>query len=78
MRGRVESARQTQPRRSAGLKNTAMHANAEMRVAEIRQHCKLDEAGESLVQAAIGQMNLSACSKSKAEIPIFQPSIVFG
>jgi hypothetical protein len=29
-------------------------------VAEIRQHCKLDPAGESLVKAAMGQMNLSA------------------
>jgi hypothetical protein len=29
---------------------------------EIRQFCKLDEAGESLIRAAMGQMNLSACS----------------
>jgi magnesium chelatase family protein len=34
--------------------------NADMRVAEIRQFCKLDGAGESLVRAAMGQMNLSA------------------
>jgi magnesium chelatase family protein len=31
-----------------------------MRVAEIRQFCKLDEAGEGLIRAALGQMNLSA------------------
>ena len=30
-----------------------------MRVGEIRQFCKLDEAGESLIRAAMGQMNLS-------------------
>jgi magnesium chelatase family protein len=35
-------------------------SNADMRVAEIRQFCKLDEAGESLIRAAMGQMNLSA------------------
>lgn len=34
--------------------------NADMRVAEIRQYCKLDGAGESLIRAAMGQMNLSA------------------
>ena len=34
--------------------------NADMRVGEIRQFCKLDGAGESLVRAAKGQMNLSA------------------
>ena len=33
---------------------------ADMRVGEIRQFCKLDGAGESLVRAAMGQMNLSA------------------
>jgi magnesium chelatase family protein len=34
--------------------------NADMRVGEVRQFCKLDAAGESLVRAAMGQMNLSA------------------
>jgi len=31
-----------------------------MRVAEVRQFCKLDETSESLVRAAMSQMNLSA------------------
>jgi magnesium chelatase family protein len=31
-----------------------------MRVGEVRLFCKLDEAGESLIRAAMGQMNLSA------------------
>jgi magnesium chelatase family protein len=31
-----------------------------MRVAEVRQFCKLDEAGESLVRTAMSQMQLSA------------------
>ena len=31
-----------------------------MRVAEVRQFCKLDEAGDSLVRSAMSQLNLSA------------------
>ncbi len=33
--------------------------NADMRVGEVRQFCKLDEAGEGLIRAAMGQMDLS-------------------
>jgi magnesium chelatase family protein len=31
-----------------------------MRVAEVRKFCKLDEMGDSLVRAAMSQLNLSA------------------
>jgi magnesium chelatase family protein len=31
-----------------------------MRVAEVHQFCKLDEAGDSLVRQAMSQLNLSA------------------
>ena len=31
-----------------------------MRVVEVRQFCKLDEAGDSLVRQAMSQLNLSA------------------
>jgi magnesium chelatase family protein len=31
-----------------------------MRVAEVRQFCKLDEAGDNLVRQAMSQLNLSA------------------
>ena len=31
-----------------------------MRVAEVRKFCKLDEAGDRLVRAAMSQLNLSA------------------
>ena len=34
--------------------------NADMRVAEVCKFCKLDETGDSLVRAAMSQMNLSA------------------
>jgi magnesium chelatase family protein len=33
--------------------------NADMRVAEVRQFCKLDESGQALMRAAMGQLNLS-------------------
>jgi magnesium chelatase family protein len=71
IRGRVEAARVRQRERFDGQASGEQAAgrqrwqeraltNADMRVAEIRQHCKLDPAGESLVKAAMGQMNLSA------------------
>ena len=34
--------------------------NADMRVGEIRQFCKLQDEGQSLMRAAMSQMNLSA------------------
>ncbi len=70
IRGRVEGARKIQrarfavKRESTHQSRIAIHeslaCNADMRVAEIRQYCKLDGAGESLMRAAMGQMNLSA------------------
>lgn len=60
IRQRVEAARQKQRERFARIKSSNLFANADMRVGEVRQFCKLDEAGESLIRAAMGQMNLSA------------------
>ncbi|HEY5981838.1 MAG TPA: YifB family Mg chelatase-like AAA ATPase [Anaerolineales bacterium] len=69
IRARVETARKKQRERFGGTAMDAVRSsgrsnhvltNADMRVGEIRQHCKLDAAGESLVRAAMGQMNLSA------------------
>ncbi len=57
IRARVQAARERQQARFAG---TDIVNNSDMRVAEVRQFCKLDEAGESLVRAAMSQMNLSA------------------
>ena len=37
-----------------------MVCNADMRVGEIRQFCKLQDEGQSLMRAAMSQMNLSA------------------
>jgi len=60
IRRRVEAARQRQRERFSKIKSSNIFANADMRVAEVRQFCKLDEAGESLIRSAMGQMNLSA------------------
>src|SRR5512141_2452668 len=75
IQARVERARELQRRRFAGSQQSDSRrsdsrkaggealrvvCNADMRVAEIRQFCKLDGAAESLVRAAMGQMNLSA------------------
>jgi magnesium chelatase family protein len=59
IRERVEQARERQRVRFAGLKNGVM-TNADMRVAEVRQFCELDEAGQSLIKAAMSQLQLSA------------------
>jgi Magnesium chelatase, subunit ChlI C-terminal len=60
IRERVELSRRKQRERFANIKSANILANADMRVAEVSQFCKLDEAGESLIRAAMGQMNLSA------------------
>jgi magnesium chelatase family protein len=57
IRARVQSARQRQLERFSG---TNIICNADMRVAEVRKFCKLDETGDSLVRAAMSQLNLSA------------------
>ena len=60
IRARVEAARQRQRERFSTIKSPSVLTNADMRVGEVRLFCKLDEAGESLIRAAMGQMNLSA------------------
>ncbi len=57
IRARVEQARNRQARRFAG---TPLRTNADMGPAEIRQYCRLDEAGNNLVRAAMQQLQLSA------------------
>jgi len=59
IRARVEQARQRQRERFAELKNGVM-TNADMRVAEVRQFCELDDAGQMFIKAAMTQLQLSA------------------
>jgi len=57
VRARIEAARE---RQRARLEGTALSCNADMGPAEIRQYCRVDEAGQSLLKAAMQQMHLSA------------------
>lgn len=57
IRERVIAARQRQSERFRG---TRLLSNADMGAAEIREYCTLDGAGQSLMKAAVRQLNLSA------------------
>jgi magnesium chelatase family protein len=61
VRARVEAARERQRRRFApvGLASD-LTCNADMRPAEVRKYCRLDEAGNALIKAAMAQLGLSA------------------
>jgi len=54
---RVERAREVQRRRFEG---TGLYCNADMGPAEIREYCGIDEAGRSLLKAAMQQLSMSA------------------
>jgi len=57
MRERVEAARGIQRRRFEG---TGLACNADMGPAEVRQYCEVDQAGKSLLRAAMQQLAMSA------------------
>jgi magnesium chelatase family protein len=57
VRARVEAARECQRRRFEG---TGLLSNADMGPAEVREHCQVDEAGKSLLRAAMQQLHMSA------------------
>jgi magnesium chelatase family protein len=57
VRERVTAARMRQTER---FKGTRMLTNADMGPSEMRLHCRLDEAGQRLMQAAMRQLHLSA------------------
>jgi magnesium chelatase family protein len=57
IRGRVDAARARQHRRFRG---TDVHSNAQMRPADLRQHCELDDAGHQLLQKVVDTLGMSA------------------
>ncbi len=57
VRARVEKARRTQRQRFA---DSGLSCNADMGPAEVRQYCQVDEAGRSLLRAAMQQLQMSA------------------
>jgi magnesium chelatase family protein len=62
IRQRVQLARNIQQTRFTNPDSQTAHiiCNADMRVAEVRQFCQLQAEGQSLMRAAMSQMNLSA------------------
>ena len=55
IRARVQVAREIQRNRFSCIGSSGMVCNADMRMGEVRQFCKLDEAGESLIRATMGR-----------------------
>jgi len=60
IRARVETARDRQRTRFARREGKPLYANADMRTADIKEYCQLDEDCEKLMRAAMNQMQLSA------------------
>ncbi len=60
IRKRVQAARDIQLQRFTTAQSADIICNADMRVGEIRQFCRLQDEGQSLMRAAMSQMNLSA------------------
>jgi len=65
IRARVERARELQRQRFAGRLggaegNVPLLCNADMGPGEVREHCPLDDAGKSLLRAAMTQLGMSA------------------
>ena len=60
IRRRVQAARDIQSTRFQDGGSSDMICNADMRVGEIRQFCKLEDQGQSLMRSAMTQLNLSA------------------
>ncbi|MBN8579202.1 MAG: YifB family Mg chelatase-like AAA ATPase [Anaerolineae bacterium] len=58
IRKRVQTARDIQNQRFAN--STDIVCNADMRIGEVRQFCQLQPEGQSLMRAAMSQLNLSA------------------
>jgi magnesium chelatase family protein len=57
IRQRVEAARERQRERFRGI---TINSNGEMRPAEVRKFCQLDDAGSKLIKTAMSQLQLSA------------------
>jgi len=60
IRKRVQAARNIQNKRFSNNGSSDIVCNADMRVGEIRQFCRLQEEGQNLMRVAMSQMNLSA------------------
>jgi magnesium chelatase family protein len=59
VQGRVEVAREIQRKRFEA-DNNGLYTNADMRPAEVRLFCQLDDTGRALMKSAMNQLQLSA------------------
>jgi len=50
----------TRERQQARFKGTRLTSNSDMTAAEVREYCKVDDSAQSLLKAAMKQLNLSA------------------
>ena len=57
VQARVEAARERQRQR---FTDSTLACNADMRPAEVREYCQLDETSNSLMRTAMSQLQLSA------------------
>jgi len=60
IRGRVAAARDSLRSQLRRFEGTSLTCNADMGPAEVRDFCRLDDAGKSLLKAAMHQLNMSA------------------
>jgi magnesium chelatase family protein len=60
IRARVQAARDLQRKRFSSNGSFDIICNADMRIGEIRQFCKLQQEGQNLMRSAMSQLNLSA------------------
>lgn len=60
IRQRVQAARDIQNKRFSNGEAKDVVCNADMRIGEVRQFCSLQPEGQSLMRAAMSQLNLSA------------------
>jgi len=60
IQARIQIARDSQQKRFANNGSSDIVCNTDLRVDEIRQFCKFNDEGQSLMQAAMSQFNLPA------------------
>jgi magnesium chelatase family protein len=60
IRARVQAARNIQNQRFSKNGSSDIVCNADMRVGEIKQYCRVGDEGQRLMRAAMTQLNLSA------------------
>jgi magnesium chelatase family protein len=65
IRERVEAARERQRARFEG--SSGMLSNADMGPAEVREHCPVDDAGRTLLKAAMQQLHMSVRAVPRAK-----------